>query len=80
MGKDDAASENRFRKCYAAAVFAQDATLRRFADRLSRDDVMLIEDIIAHSKKEFFDKYRPTARTRKALMGGLKQMGLQFKD
>lgn len=73
-------ANNRFRKCYAAAVFADDAGLRRLVDRLTRDDVVLIDDIVAHSKKEFFDKYRPTERTKKALILSLKQMGLQFAD
>lgn len=70
--------ENKFRKCYAAAVFVKDPALRRFTDRLAADNIVLIEQIIAHKKNDFFKKYKPTERTKKALVAGLKEMGLQF--
>ncbi len=80
MNQSSKVPENKFRRCYAAAVFAPDASMRRFIDRLTLDDVLLMDQIVAHRKKEFFDKYRPTERTKRALMSGLKQMGLRFAD
>ena len=72
--------ENRFRKCYIAAVFGYDPLLRRFSGRLARDNVVLVDDIISHTENEFFDKYRPAENTKAALIAGLNKMGLQFSE
>lgn len=73
-------TENKFRRCYAAALFAHDATMRQFAHRLAYDGVVLIDHIVAYRKNDFLAKYRPTERTKKALLTSLQQMGLQFAD
>lgn len=80
MSRKATSSGGSFRKCYAAAVFRRDAGLQRLVDRLAEDKIVKVGEIVVHRKKDFFEKYPLSDRTKRALLQNLKDMGLQFAD
>jgi hypothetical protein len=72
--------DNRFLHCYAAAIFARQTKIWPFIEKLNLDNVVVMNDIVKHTKQEFFRKYDPAPEEARILLRGMRQMSLQFAD